>query len=116
MRFESPFVLAAGQVFACMIIFVTLALLVEGVPAFTSYPWQGWLAMLSATVSAPVIGFWLLFYMINKYSASLAGFSGIATPLFSIIIGILLLGEIITMPIALGTLLLLVGVWSLNYF
>jgi drug/metabolite transporter (DMT)-like permease len=115
-RHESPFALAAGQVFACMVIFATLAPIVEGVPTFTSYPWQGWLAMISASVSAPVLGFWLLFYLINKYSASLAGFAGIATPLFSIVIGILLLGEIITMPIALGTLLLLAGVWSLNYF
>jgi drug/metabolite transporter (DMT)-like permease len=54
--------------------------------------------------------------MINKYSASLAGFSGIATPLFSVVIGILLLGEVITLPIAFGALLLLAGVWSLNYF
>jgi drug/metabolite transporter (DMT)-like permease len=72
--------------------------------------------MISATVSAPVLGFWLLFYMINKYSASLAGFSGIATPLFSVVIGILLLGEVITLPIALGALLLLAGICSLNYF
>jgi drug/metabolite transporter (DMT)-like permease len=99
-----------------MVIFATLAPIVEGIPTFASYPWQGWLAMISASVSAPVLGFWLLFYLINRYSASLAGFSGITTPLFSIIIGILLLGEVITMPIALGTLLLLAGVWSLNYF
>jgi len=116
LRHENTAVLAAGQVFACTLIFVTLALVVEGVPALTSYAWPGWAAMISATVSAPVLGFWLLFYMINKYSASLAGFSGIATPLFSVVIGILLLGEVITLPIALGALLLLAGVCSLNYF
>ena len=44
------------------------------------------------------------------------GFAGVATPLFSVLIGILLLGEVITVPIAFGTVLLLVGVWSLNYF
>jgi drug/metabolite transporter (DMT)-like permease len=115
-RYESPFTLAAGQIFACLLIFVSLALVVEGPPAFSSYPWQGWVAMVWAAVSAPIIGFWLLFYLINNYGASLAGFSGITTPLFSVIIGILFLGEIITPPIALGTLLLLVGVWSLNYF
>lgn len=115
-RQDGPFVLAAGQVFACTVIFVTLALAVEGLPAWTSFPWQSWVAIVSATVSAPVIGFWLLFYLINKYSASLAGFSGITTPLFSAIIGILFLGEVITMPIAVGALLVLVGVWSLNYF
>jgi drug/metabolite transporter (DMT)-like permease len=116
LRHVNTAVLAAGQVFACTLIFVTLALVVDGVPALASYAWRGWAAMISATVSAPVLGFWLLFYMINKYSASLAGFSGIATPLFSVVIGILLLGEVITLPIAFGALLLLAGVWSLNYF
>jgi drug/metabolite transporter (DMT)-like permease len=116
LRQENPVVLAAGQVFACLAIFAPMALVSEGLPAFASYPWQGWTATFAAAVSAPVIAYWLLFYMINKYSASLAGFSGVATPLFSVLIGILLLGEVITVPIAFGTLLLLVGVWSLNYF
>ncbi len=115
-RHERPFVLATGQVFACLLIFTTLALVIEGAPSLAAYPWQSWLAVLGASVSAPVLGFWLLFYLVNKYSASLAGFSGITTPFFSIIVGLLLLGEIITWPIALGTLLLLAGVWSLNYF
>jgi drug/metabolite transporter (DMT)-like permease len=116
LRQETPVVLAAGQVFACLVIFAPMALVSEGLPAFASYPWQGWAATFAAAVSAPVIAYWLLFYMVNKYSASLAGFSGVATPLFSVLIGILLLGEVITVPIAFGTLLLLVGVWSLNYF
>lgn len=116
LRHENTTVLAAGQVFACTLIFVPLALVVEGPSALNSYAWQGWVTMISAAVSAPIFAFWLLFYMINKYSASLAGFSGIATPLFSVVIGILLLGEVVTLPIALGALLLLAGVWSLNYF
>lgn len=115
-REERPFVLAAGQVFVCTLILSTLALAVEGLPSFASYPWQSWIAMISATVSAPVMGFWLLFYLVKRYGASLASFSGITTPLFSAIIGILFLGEVITTPIALGTLLLLAGVWSLDRF
>lgn len=116
LRQENAFVLAAGQVFASLVIFVPLTLVVEGLPAFASYPWRGWAAMIVAGLSAPVAAFCLLFYMINKYSASLAGFSGIATPLFSVIIGVAFLGEVITMPIAFGTLFLLVGVWSLHYY
>jgi drug/metabolite transporter (DMT)-like permease len=115
-RDERPFVLAAGQVFVCALILTTLALAVEGLPSFASYPWQSWIAMISATVSAPVMGFWLLFYLVKRYGASLASFSGITTPLFSAIIGILFLGEVITTPIAFGTLLLLAGVWSLDRF
>lgn len=111
---ENPVVLAAGQVFASLVVFVPLALATEGLPAFASYLWQGWATMIVTALSAPVIGFWLLFYMINKYSASLGGFAGIATPLFSATIGIVFLGEVITAPLAIGTFLLLVGVWSLH--
>jgi len=116
LREENPVVLAAGQVFTSLVAFFPLALVTEGLPAFASYPWQAWAAMIVAALSAPVIFFWLLFYMINKYSASLGGFAGIATPLFSVIIGIVLLGEVITVPIAVGTFLLLAGVWSLHRF
>ena len=113
---ESPVVLSAGQIFASLIVFVPLAFAVEGLPALASYSWQGYVATIIAAISAPVLAFLLLFYLINKYSASLGGFTGIATPLFSVIIGILLLGEVITIPIAVGALLLLAGVWSLHYF
>ena len=40
-------------------------------------------------------------------------FAGIATPLFSAAIGMLFLGDVLTVPIALGALLLLVGLWVL---
>ena len=45
----------------------------------------------------------------------MAGFAGITTPLFSVCIGLVFLGEVITLPIALGALLLLAGVWSVDY-
>ena len=115
LRHENSVVLAAGQVLACMVTFVTLALVFDGAPVPLSYPWQGWAAMLAATLTAPVLGFWLMFYLVNKYSASLAGFAGITTPLFSVGIGLVFLGEVITLPIALGALLLLAGVWSVDY-
>lgn len=116
LRQESPIVLSSGQVFASLMVFVPLAFAVEGLPSLGSYSWQGYVATIVAAVSAPVAAYMLLFYLVNKYSASLGGFSGIATPLFSVIIGILLLGEIITVPMVVGALLLLAGVWSLHYF
>jgi len=109
-------VLAAGQVFACLLVFVPLALVTEGIPPLLTYPWQAWAATVVAGLGSPVFGFWLLFYIVKKYSASLGGFSGIATPLFSTLLGILFLGEIITTPIAVGTILLLAGIGFLNYF
>jgi len=62
------------------------------------------------------ISYWLFFYIANRYSASLAAFSGVITPLFSVIIGLLFLGEVVTTPMIVGTIFLLVGVWSLHYF
>jgi len=109
-------VLASSQVLASLLVIGPLALLIEGVPELKSYPIQAWVAMILAAVCAPVAAYWLMFYMMNRYSASLAGFSGIATPLFSILIGVLLLGEIINGPILFGAALLLVGVWFLHYF
>lgn len=111
---DHPLVLATGQVFACLMIFVPATLVVEGIPDLSGFPTQAWAATIASAISAPVLAFWLLFYIVRKYSASLAGFSSIATPLFSAAIGILFLGEVITLPIAVGTLLLLIGIWSLN--
>jgi drug/metabolite transporter (DMT)-like permease len=116
LRQENPIVLSSGQVFACLVVFIPLAIAAEGLPSLGSYAWQGYVATAIAAVSAPVAAYLLLFYLVKKYSASLGGFSGIATPLFSVIIGVLLLGEVITLPIAVGALLLLAGVWSLHYF
>jgi len=108
--------LAAGQVFGCLAVFLLLGLITDGLPKLAAYPWQATAAAAVSAISAPVLGFWLLFYMVRKYSATLGGFAGIATPLFSAIIGILFLGEILTPIIVLSALLVLAGIWLLNTF
>lgn len=114
LRKEHTLVLTAGQVFASLAVFMPVMLIVEGIPRLTGLPAEAWTATVSSAISAPVLAFFLLFYIVKKYSASLGGFSSIATPLFSAAIGILFLGEVITLTIAAGTLLLLAGIWSLN--
>jgi drug/metabolite transporter (DMT)-like permease len=89
-------VLAAGQVMTSLVIFSIIALLTGNTPRVASYPGQAWVAIVAAGVIAPVFGFWLLFYMVQKYSATLGGFAGIATPLFSAAIGMLVLGDVLT--------------------
>ena len=108
--------LAAGQVFACLAVFLLLGLTTADLPSLTAYPWQAWAAMIVSAVTSPVLGYWLLFYMVKKYSATLGGFAGIATPLFSAIIGILFLGEVLTPIIVISALLVLAGIWALNAF
>lgn len=114
LRHDHSLVLSTGQVVASLVVFLPLMLIVDGAPGAGSVSPAAWAALTAAAIAGPVIAFWLLFYLINKYSASLGGLSGIATPLFSALIGILFLGEVISLPIAAGTLLLLAGIWSLN--
>ena len=109
-------VLAAGQVFACLAVFLLLGLITADLPSLTAYPWQAWAAMIVSAITSAVLGYWLLFYMVKKYSATLGGFAGIATPLFSALIGILFLGEVLTPIIVFSALLVLAGIWALNTF
>lgn len=116
LREENAFVVAGGQVIASLVLIAPLAFYLDGFPTFARYAWQGWVGVTVAAVCGPVAIFWLVFYIINKYSASLASFAGIATPFFSILIGVLFLGEVLTLPFVIGSLCLVVGVWSLHNF
>ena len=110
LREEDTAVLAAGPIFVGLALIAPLAVVTEGVPAFLAYPSYAWAATVIAAVGT-VVGYWLVFYIITKYGASVAGLAGIATPLFSVMIGVAFLGEGITLPIGLGTLMLLLGVY-----
>ncbi len=111
---ENTFVLTAGQVFASLIVILPLAVAADGLTSLRVYPWQAWVAVFVSTASGPVVSLWLLIYMVNKYSASLGGFATIATPIFSAAIGVLFLGEVITLPIALGVVLVVAGILIVN--
>jgi len=113
-RGEPTMILAAGQIFVTLPLVLLLMWAFDGKPALAAYPPQALAALAGAAIVGPVIAFWLLFYLINHYSASLGAYAGIATPLFSAIIGVLLLGEVISPPMAAGSVLLLAGVCSLN--
>jgi drug/metabolite transporter (DMT)-like permease len=113
-RDQQNVVLAAGQLFVSLPLALLLMLAVEGRPAPAAYPPQALAALAGAAIVGPVLALWLLFYIINRYSASLGGYAGIATPLFSAVIGLLFLGEVISPTMAAGSALLLAGVWSLN--
>jgi integrase len=55
-------------------------------------------------------------YVVTCKGRPLAGLSGVTTPLFSVAFGLLFLGEIITTPIIVGSVLLLIGMLWLNRF
>lgn len=116
MREVNIFALTGGQIFAGLIFVVPVALMLEGLPNLAGFAWQGWAGALGAALCGPVLIYWLVFYMIKKYSASFGSFAGITTPFFSVLIGMLFMGEVLTLPMLLGMLCLSLGVWSLNYF
>jgi drug/metabolite transporter (DMT)-like permease len=111
---ENTFVLAAGQVFASLIVIFPLAVAADGLTSLPVYPLQAWMAVFVSATTGPVVSLWLLVYMVKKYSASLGGFATIATPIFSAAIGVLFLGDVITMPIALGVVLVVAGLSIVN--
>jgi drug/metabolite transporter (DMT)-like permease len=111
---ENTFVLSAGQVFGSLIVIFPLAVAGDGLTSLPVYPWQAWAAVFVSAASGPFLSLLLLVYMVKKYSATLGGFATIATPVFSAAIGVLLLGEVITMPIALGVVLVVAGIGIVN--
>jgi drug/metabolite transporter (DMT)-like permease len=115
LRSVDTLALSAGQVAFSLVFLLPLALLTDGWPRL-DFPGYVWALLLASTLSGPVISFWLFFYTVKKYSASLAGFAAIATPLFTVVAGRLFLGEVLTVPILVGAALVLAGVWSLQYF
>ncbi len=116
LRGVNPFILTTGQALISLAIFVPLFLFTGNVAEVVTYPVEAWIAVGLSAIGGPVAAFCLLFYMTDKYSASLASFSGITTPLFSVLIGVLFLSEALTAPMVVGAVLLLIGVWSLNQF
>ncbi len=114
LRAENTLVLSTGQVLASLAVLGPALLIGGGAASLPAVPPTALAAVLASAIAGPVIAFWLLFHMVNRYSASLGGLAGIATPLFSVLIGVLFLGEIVTLPIVVGTALLLAGIWAVN--
>ena len=114
LRAENTLVLSTGQVLASLAVLGPALLVSGGAASLPAVPPTALAAVLASAIAGPVIAFWLLFHMVNRYSASLGGLAGIATPLFSVVIGVLFLGEIVTLPILVGTALLLAGIWAVN--
>jgi O-acetylserine/cysteine efflux transporter len=112
---ETPtIVLTAGQLMVNLPLVLLLMLAFDGTPTLAVYTPQTLAAVAGAAIIGPVIALGIFFYLVRRYSASLGAYSGIATPFFSAVIGVLLLGEVISLPMAAGSALLLAGVWSVN--
>ena len=72
-----------------------------------------WLSVLNATLCtfAPVL---MVMMAIERIGASLTAQAGTVGPLSTILLAVLLLGERFTAWVALGTVLVLAGIWLLT--
>jgi drug/metabolite transporter (DMT)-like permease len=97
---------------ACLIC-ITQFLLLKPVSAFTVPAEVLWLSVLNATLCtfAPVI---MVMLAVEKIGASLTSQAGTIGPLSTIFMAVIFLGEPFTGWVALGTLLVLTGIWLLT--
>ncbi len=70
----------------------------------------GWSTVLYTCIGASIIGHGGLYYLIQRYEASLVGSLTLMAPIFALIAGVTLLGEPFTLRIAMGGVLTILGV------
>jgi len=97
---------------ACVLCIVQFLLLRPLDAALAVAPEVVWLSVLNATVCtfAPVL---MVMMAIERVGATLAAQTGMIGPMATIAMGVLILGEPFTPWVALGTALVIVGVWLL---
>jgi drug/metabolite transporter (DMT)-like permease len=96
---------------ACLLCILQF-LLLRPLEALAVAPEVIWLSVLNATVCtfAPVL---MVMMAIERIGATLSAQIGMVGPLSTILMGVLILGEPFTLWIAVGTVLVLTGIWLL---
>jgi drug/metabolite transporter (DMT)-like permease len=97
---------------ACVLCILQFLLLRPWTSAFEIAPPVLWLSLLNATLCtfAPVL---MVMMAIERIGAPMASQAGMIGPLSTIAMGVWILDEAFTAPIAAGTLLVLAGIWLL---
>lgn len=79
-------------------------------PALVSADWLGYGAVAFTAVFSTIIGYGLWYRLIHKYPMSLAIPFTLLAPIFGVASGIILLGEPMTLRLAIGSLMTIAGV------
>ena len=111
---EDTLVVTGGQVLVGLALVLPLALLSEGLPALRAIAWQGWAAMLWAALVGCFTGYSMSFFMIRRFGVMVTAVASTATPLFTAVVGMVLLHEVITPLMVFGGLCLIGGVLVVN--
>jgi drug/metabolite transporter (DMT)-like permease len=105
---QDPFVVSSLQTVAAFVALLVIVILL-GKFSVGSYSVGAWAAVAYNGLVGSFIAFWVTFELIQRYGATASALPGYVMPVFSSILGVMLLGEIITLPFIIGALLVLLG-------
>ena len=108
-----PLVMAAGQMTVGVIPLLMIGSLAEGSPL--SFPWTRtavWVLLYLATIGA-VVPFALFYWLVREVDVTKTMLISLVTPVIAVALGMITLGERLTWQLAVGTLLILLGVGAI---
>jgi drug/metabolite transporter (DMT)-like permease len=110
LRDVDAFVVTAGQTAVAMLAVAPLAWMLSAVE-LSAITWRGWLAVFYTGIIGSFFAFLVYFHMIRRFGATTAALPTYVMPATSAALGVLILGEIITLPLVAGAGLILSGVF-----
>ena len=110
LRTVDAFVATGGETVVALLLVAPVAVAYGPFNA-AALTWRGWLAAAYNGVVGSYIAFYLILYMIQRFGVTTAALSTLVQPMAAAIIGALLLGEILTLPLTVGAACILSGVF-----
>lgn len=110
LRDLDTFVLTGGQMAISLFILIPFAFAFSEIE-ITTITWRGWMSVGYNGLVGSFLGHLVFFKMVKSYGASAASLSSYVIPVVSTSLGAILLGEIVTMPLGIGAILVLIGVF-----
>lgn len=71
----------------------------------------GWFSIFYNAIIGSYVAFLLVFLLVKRHGATASSLPGYVMPIASTIMGALLLGELITMPLVIGCLIIFIGIF-----
>lgn len=102
-------IITAGQVVFSLPLVIPFVLFGAAVP-LDQIRGLEWFAVFYTALAGSFAGYLLLFYLIKRYGATIGALPGYLMPITATLLGALVLGEIITLPLIIGAVMVLTGV------
>jgi drug/metabolite transporter (DMT)-like permease len=83
-------------------------------PVFTAISFQGWGSLLFTATVSTVVAQLLAFYITRTFGTTTIAMVSYVVPLVAILFGVLLLGEVLTLGMGIGMVLIVAGVLIVN--